>query len=111
MNILRSLLLGACLLTVGSASAGVLSDREFSQDQMLMTNHNVMILSAFDDEDHISAYNTGGQLLWDIRITPKVTSWKLKDGLLFIFAKDRYLEKTYLTCVNPVTGAIIWQTL
>jgi outer membrane protein assembly factor BamB len=108
MNFLRLTLLTLCLLACGSATA-LFSDRNFDQDHMISTNYSVMILSAFEDEDFISAYSDYGSLLWNVSLNPKVISWKMKDGLLYVFSKSRYLEKTYLHCIDPATGKIIWE--
>lgn len=109
MKFLRSALLSLCLLGCGGATASIFSDRNFDQDHMLTTNYSVMILSAFEDEDHISAYSDYGSLLWNVSVNPKIISWRMKDGLLYVFSKSRYLEKTYLHCIDPATGKIIWE--
>jgi outer membrane protein assembly factor BamB len=109
MKFLRSALLSLCLLGCGNATAAIFSDRNFDQDHMIPTNYSIMILSAFEDEDHITAYSDYGSLLWDVAINTKVISWKLKDGLLYVFSKSRYLEKTYLHCIDPTTGRVIWE--
>jgi outer membrane protein assembly factor BamB len=109
MKFLRSMLLSICLLGCGSATAGLFSDRNFDQEHMITTNYSVIILSAFEDDDHITAYSDYGSLLWDVTVNPKVISWKIKDGLLYVFSKSRFLEKTYLTCIDPATGYILWE--
>lgn len=109
MKFLRSALLSICLLGCGSAMAGTFSDRDFDQDHMITTNYSILILSAFENDDHITAYTDYGTLLWDVTVHPKVISWKIKDGLLYVFSKSRYLEKTYLTCIDPATGYTLWE--
>lgn len=113
MNLLRSLILGACLLTCGSASAiastGYFSDRDFNQDRMITTSYSVMVLSPFEDIDYVASYTEYGTLLWEVSFNGKVMSWKMKDGLLYVFSKSRYVEKTYLHCINPSTGNILWE--
>ena len=109
MKFLSTALLSLCLLGCVNATASVFSDRDFDQEHMITTNYSVMILSAFEDEDHISAYSDYGNLFWDVTINSKVISWKMKDGLLYVFSKSRYLEKTYLHCIDPATGKILWE--
>lgn len=109
MNFLRSILLSSCLLSCASATAGLFSDRDFDQEHMLIGNHSILILSAYEEDDRLTAYTDYGKLLWEVTVNPKVISWKLKDGLLYVFSKSRYLEKTYLTCIDPVTGSILWE--
>lgn len=109
MKFLYSALLSLFLLVFGSATAGLFSDRQFDQDHMITTNYSILILSAFEDEDHITAYSDYGTLQWDVTVRSKVISWKIKDGLLYVFSKSRYLEKTFLTCIDPATGYVIWE--
>ncbi|WP_068467649.1 hypothetical protein [Candidatus Protochlamydia phocaeensis] len=109
MNFFRSAFLGMLLLISGMLSAQSFSDREFNQDRMMATSFNIMILSSFETEDHITAYSDYGTLQWDVAFRPKVISWKLKDNYLFVFSKSRYAEKTYLTCIDPLTGLIAWE--
>lgn len=109
MKFIRSTFVGLCLLVCGSISASIFSDRDFEQNHMITTNYSILILSPFDERDHITAYSDYGTLLWDVSINPKVISWKMKDGLLYVFSKSRYLEKTYLHCIDPSTGLILWE--
>jgi hypothetical protein len=109
MKILRSTLLSLFILACGGLSAGSFSDRHFDQDHMIPLKSSILTLSAFDEEDHITSYSDFGTLLWDVKINSKIISWKLKDGLLYAFAKSRYLEKTYLICIDPASGIILWE--
>lgn len=109
MKFLSAALLSICLLACGSATAAVFSDRDFESNHMITTTYSVMVLSAFEEEDHITAYSDYGTLLWDVMVNPKIISWKMKDGLLYVFSKSRYLEKTYLHCIDPATGKIVWE--
>jgi len=109
MKYLRLALLSFCLWGSGNATASIFSDRNFDQDHLILNRGSVMVLSAFEDEDHITCYSNYGRLLWDVTFNPKVISWKLDDNLLYIFSKSRFLEKTYLHCIDPLTGKIIWE--
>jgi hypothetical protein len=75
----------------------------------MTTNQNIMVVTSLEDEDHITAYSDNGIRLWDQTFYPKIISWKLKDGYLYVFSKSRLLSTTYLTCMNPMTGIIIWE--
>lgn len=110
MKKICTFLLSACLLTCGCVSASPFSDRDFNQDRMITTNYNqIIILSPFDDSDHITAYSDYGSFQWDVSVSTKVISMKMKDGFLYIFSKSRYVEKTYLTCVDADTGIVLWE--
>ena len=108
MKLLHLALLSICLLTCVNAAA-VYSDRSFDQDHMILNRGSVMILSAFDEEDHITCYSDYGRLLWNVSFNPKVISWKIDNHLLYVFSKSRILEKTYLHCIDPTNGKIIWE--
>lgn len=109
MSSLRKIILALVLLTSGAASAGTFSDYQFNQEKMILTTYCSMILSSFENTDHISAYNDNGVRLWEVTFLTKVLSWKLKDGRLYTFSKSRFQETTYLTCIDPVTGLILWE--
>lgn len=112
MKFLRTAFLALCMLGCGTAAASF-SDRHFNQDHMLTLTgypyNSIIVLSAFDDNDHITAYSDYGSLLWDVQFNTKIISWQLKDDNLYVFGKSRYLEKSYLYCVDPVTGRIRWE--
>lgn len=107
MNIIRSFLLGVSLIACGSATAAVMTN--FNQDHMITTNYGVMIHSPFDTQDHITSYSEYGSFQWDVTMNTKIISMKLKDGLLFVFSGSRISSKTYLTCIDPVTGIVLWE--
>lgn len=111
MNFFRTAFVAICLFAFGTACASTsyFSDRNFDQDRMIATNYSLILLSPFEEQDHITAYTDYGNLLWDVTIHPKVMSWKLKDGLLYVFSKSRLMDKTYLTCIDPATGYILWE--
>jgi outer membrane protein assembly factor BamB len=107
MNFLRSILLGACLLGCGSVAASVMTD--FNQEHMITTGYSVIIHSPYDSYDHITCYSEYGTFLWDVSLNTKVISMQLKDGVLFVFSGSRYLNKTYLSCIDSTTGIVIWE--
>lgn len=109
MKYLRLALFSLCLLGCGQATGAVFSDRYFEQNHMITNRGSVMVLSAFEDEDHLTCYSSYGSLLWNVTVNPKVISWKLEDNLLYVFSKSRVLEKTYLHCIDPMTGKILWE--
>lgn len=96
------------LFLVGTSVAFAAND-SINQERLMVTSHNLMIVSSFTNEDHVTAYNDYGTLLWDVTFRTQVVSWKLKDGDLYVFTKSRYKDSTYLTCIDPVTGTIIWE--
>lgn len=104
MKMIRACLLGLSLLgsTVAYADA-------INQDRMMTTSYNIIIVSTFTSEDHITAYSDYGTPLWDVTFRTQVVSWKLKDGYLYVLTQSRYKDGTYLSCIDPVTGSIVWE--
>ena len=107
MKYLRSLLIGAFLLVGTTVSAAVTSN--FNQDHMITTNYSIIVHSPFDTTDLVTSYSEYGFLQWEVKLNARVLSMKIKDGLLYIFSGSRVLNKTFLTCVDPVTGIILWE--
>lgn len=109
MNFLRSLFVGAFLLVGASVSAAAVPN--FNQDHMITTNYSVIVHSAFDNTDHITSYSDYGTFQWDVTMNTKVISMKMKDGLLYVFsgARSTFANKTYVTCIDPVSGIVIWE--
>lgn len=109
MKFLRSLIVGAFLLVGTTVSAAPVPN--FNQDHMITTNYSVIVHSPFDSTDHITCYSDYGTFQWDVTMNTKVISMKLNDGLLYVFSGTRsaLTNKTYVTCVDPVSGLIIWE--
>lgn len=102
-----------CLFTTfaqDSAMAdGYESDFEFKQDRMLVDGSEIYIISSFDNQDGVSAYNFNGQLLWEARFHAKILSWNVQPKIIIVFSKDRDNFATYLTCIDRKTGRCLWQ--
>lgn len=98
-----------CLLFSFCLNAFSLSDREFDQGKMLTSPYGILVLSACEATDVITAYDTQGKLLWNMLLSSKIISWQMKEGRLYVFSKDRYYEDTYLMCVHPATGSVQWE--
>ncbi|MFI5344626.1 MAG: hypothetical protein ACHQUC_10465 [Chlamydiales bacterium] len=108
MKLLRTLFVGALLLVGATASAAVVP--EFNQDHMITTNYSIIVHSPLD-RDHITSYSDYGTFQWDVTMDTKVVSMRMKDGLLYILSQTRssFNSKTYLTCVDPISGLILWE--
>lgn len=110
MKLIRLAIISLSLMGFGAVSANSFTERSFNQDHMITTNYNqVIILSTYNDEDHITSYSDYGNFQWDIRLSTKVISMKIKEGYLYIFSRSRYTDKTYLTCADASTGIVIWE--
>ncbi|MCW8410176.1 hypothetical protein OQJ13_14445 [Legionella sp. PATHC035] len=120
MKLFRMMLLGflfsASLITQVSAApvedhalAAPVEDYDFQQERMKLTPDSVIVISTFDSEDHVTAYTYAGVRLWNAPFHAKILSWQIAGDYVFIFSKDRKGTKTYITCLNRHTGALIWQ--
>jgi hypothetical protein len=104
---LLGLLLSSALVT--QASAAPVGDYDFQQERMLLTSDSVIVISTFDNQDHITSYTHYGLRLWNAPFHAKILSWQIAGDLVFVFSKDRSGTKTYITCINRYTGEMIWQ--
>lgn len=98
-----------CIICGATVSAAEFKDYDFEQERMLLTTSEILIISSFENEDHISSYSYGGTLLWDSTFHAKIVSWRLAGDYLFVFSKSRKGYKTYLTCLDVNYGTLIWQ--
>lgn len=100
----------ALFLSLGSfCHAQNFRDYDFEQERMLLSENGIYILSSFENSDGISAYSYFGSRLWETTFHAKVTSWKLAGDYIFVFSKHRSGYKTYLTCLDRYTGAVLWE--
>ncbi len=97
-------------LVLGSfAHANLHNDFAFEQERMLLAEDGIYIISSFDDTDKVTAYSYHGNLLWDTSFHAKITSWQVMGNSIIVFSKHRYNTKTYLTCLDRYSGAVVWQ--
>ena len=83
---------------------------EFNSEILSVDKNLVQVISSFDEVDYFSTYSPSGALIWEVPFGSKILSWKRGDGeSLFIFSKNRNSLVTYLTCVDPSTGKIVWE--
>jgi hypothetical protein len=111
MKLFRILLLGFLFSTslVTQASLLPTEDYDFQQERMKLTIDSVIVISSFDNQDHVTAYTFSGVRLWNAPFHAKILSWQIAGDFVFIFSKDRKGTKTYITCINRHTGVAIWQ--
>ena len=109
MNRIFPLVLGAFLSLGSFCYADNFRDYDFEQERMLLSEDGIYILSSFDNSDGLTAYSYFGTRLWETTFHAKVTSWKVVGEYVFVFSKHRSGYKTYLTCLNRYTGAVLWE--
>ncbi len=104
--------LGAASLLLCSQTFAVSEpfyDYEFNQDRMLVRNSKVMIVSSFDNTDHITCYDIYGNRLWDTEFQSKIISWRQIEDIILVFSKARNSNSTYLICIDSSHGGLIWK--
>lgn len=110
MKYLVVLLTGLSLFAAAGAQAAERRDYDFEQERMLLTADRLMVVSSFDTQDHITAYDFSGRLLWNVPFHAKIVSWQMTSGsYLFVFSKSRTGFSTYVTCIDALTGSLVWQ--
>lgn len=109
----RSLFIAASL-ALGASAFGLehkeeLKDYDFTQERMLLAQDGIYLISTFENSDAITAYTYYGDLLWEKSFFAKIISWQVAGRNIFVFSKHRSGYKTYITCIDRFTGALIWQ--
>lgn len=85
------------------------SDYDFNQERMIVDQGMIFLISTFDREDGITAYDYYGNRLWETRFKSKILSWDVQPRLIFVFSKDRFGRSTFLNCLDRVTGIVLWE--
>lgn len=110
MKAIRNMLLGLLFCcAVGTEVSATPVDYDFQQERMLLSSNAVFVISTFDSEDHVTAYTYYGTRIWNAPFHAKILSWQLAGDFVFVFSKDRNGHKTYLTCIDRDSGALVWQ--
>lgn len=110
MKYLVLMVTGLCLFCGAGAFAAEKRDYDFEQERMILTSNSLMVISTLDTQDHVTAYDFSGRLLWNVPFHAKIVSWRMTTGsYLFVFSKARSGYGTYVTCIDALTGALVWQ--
>jgi hypothetical protein len=96
-------------MSTGLCAQDTYRDYGFEQERMVIQDSEIYLVSSFDDQDHVTAYNFFGQRLWNRPFFSKIMSWEVHGELIMVFSKDRKGKKTYLTCLNRSNGYILWE--
>ncbi len=100
--------LTACSLAAASDTQR-LDDYTFNQDRMIIHNAGIYVVSSFDNADHLSCYSGDGQRLWNTKFSAKIISWDIMNNAVIVFSKSRTGHATYITCIDSLSGELIWQ--
>lgn len=92
-----------------SSDSSTVADFAFDQEKMWVSDDTVYIISSFDTNDAITAYDHYGTRLWNANFHAKIVSWQIRGNYIFAFSKSRAANKTYLTCLSRFSGGIIWE--
>lgn len=108
MKYLRLALLSLCL--IGSGTAAALDSPTPITDLnaiLISDSNNIYTLTSTDNADIIHVHNQFGDFLWKYSYVFKVISWKHKNGVLYVFSKSRYIDKTFLDAFDS-SGNVKW---
>ncbi len=97
------------MILTGISHAALFDDYYFQQERMKLMPDAIYIVSSFDSEDHLTAYNYYGARLWDDLFFAKILSWEVVDEAVIVFSKDPNGHRTYLTCIDRRSGQMLWQ--
>lgn len=100
------------LVNIGPLEAGSKIpqlDYDFNQERMIVEGGDIFLVSSFQDQDGLSAYDFNGHRQWEVRFHAKIISWNVQPDSVLIFSKGRDGDKTYLTCLDRLTGRRLWE--
>lgn len=100
----------ALFLSLGSFCYGeTFKDYSFEQERMMLAEDGIYIISSFEHSDGVTAYSFNGVRLWETTFHAKITSWRVVGDYVLVFSKHRSGYKTYLTCMDRYSGAVLWE--
>jgi len=109
MKFIRLTAIALFLGLASFASAKEFYDYDFNQEKMLCAEDGIFLISSFEDSDVITAHSYNGIPLWDRSFFAKIVSWRVIGDRIIVFSKHRSGYKTYLTCIDRFSGALLWQ--
>ncbi|MDP1879492.1 MAG: hypothetical protein Q8K60_00970 [Parachlamydiaceae bacterium] len=112
MKFIKTLLFLTCILGFTNTFALTPSaNQNLNQDLMMTVDRFIIVLSQFSDSDYLTAYDFNGNKKWQNRFKTKILSWKYhpETDIILVFAKSRYLDDTYLICMDPKDGGFYWE--
>lgn len=77
-------------------------------EQLGIAFDQIYVVSPFDEVTYFTAYSLAGDMLWEIPFISKILSWKVKEGLVFIFSQDLDGLCYYLNCLDASEGTLLW---
>ena len=77
-------------------------------EQMGIAFDQIYVVSPFGGVTYFTAYSLAGDMVWEIPFISKILSWKVKEGLVFIFSQDPDGLCYYLNCLDASDGKLLW---
>lgn len=98
----------ACLATI-SFYANTAEWTSFQEDALGVDEEAVYTISAFSHVDYFTTFSHRGEFLWEIPFGSTIISWRKENEQLYILSKTRNGSAYFLSCVDPLCGAILWE--
>jgi len=95
-----------CLLAIASSVQG---EENLEKEVLAIDNGVVHVVSSFSQIDYFSTFSEKGEFVWEIPFNAKVLSWKKEGDKLFVFSQMRGGAAFFLSCVDPTSGAVLWE--
>ncbi|MEM1283367.1 MAG: hypothetical protein AAGG81_07420, partial [Chlamydiota bacterium] len=107
--VLTATVMCSTIAVIAEEPKSLYKDYGFEQERMVIDRGEIFIVSSFDIEDRLTVYDFLGNRLWETPFHAKITSWQVLGDIIIVFSKSRAGHKTYLTCLDRVTGRLVWQ--
>ncbi len=88
---------------------GAEGDADRGIDRLSVRKNHVYAISTFNEIDYFSVYSDSGAFAWEVPFNSAILSWKTNDEFVFIFSRSRTGLAYYVTCIEPLTGKILWE--
>lgn len=107
---MKNIFLIACLLSFASLSAAEeLQMDGLSNENLLLHYDNILTVSSFEQITYLTSFTLAGDPVWEAPFYSEIQTWKISNGLLFVFSKSRSGSRCFLTCLDAAEGKLLWE--
>ncbi len=100
----------AFLLSFGSLNAAEeLQMDGLSNETLLLHYDNILTVASFEEITYLTSFTLAGDPVWEAPFFSEIQTWKISNGLLFVFSKSRVGSRYFLSCLDAAEGKLLWE--
>lgn len=80
-----------------------------SNENLVLHYDNILIVSSFEQITYLTSFTLAGDPVWEAPFHSEILTWKINNGLLFVFSKSRTGSRYFLTCLDAAEGKLLWE--